>query len=439
MRTLTPINNERGGMAALLSVIVLSLIMVSTLTSFYTYLENRARFQERIRINYQMGYVVEDMTRALIEGHKRFLADPTCGGDPTVAVPRFVDCTQVCAPARPTGAPAGTPDYSLCVQNDSLNKIVNNADFFCAYNTEGNNGATQPSYCGSLVNNDIKFTGEGATAVAVKIERSKVENWYARLDNFFDTTIVKNAPVLANKMYPVLESRFQPPTLLGWLLPQTAVAASTPPDDPPPYTQPGGGTYPTNPSPNTASVDECTANPELDSCAEHCEDGPGSHPFCKNALTKIRVGLVDGGCSATSTDLRCKRCTGVDRRTGQCVKISICPPWVPARDCMGGSAGVNDSGSDKRIHQMVKLNSITLDTFMWGVGEWGVCASNNVNRNVFCRNVETSAIVADASCPAGSKPANSMFMNCGDPPPVGGGCGVCEYISGTGLICYLCP
>jgi len=220
MRTTNLLKNERGGMAALLSVIVLSMIMVSTLTSFYTYLENRARFQQRIRMNYQMGFVLEDMTRALMEGHKRFLADPTCGDDPNQI--RFVDCTQVCAPSTSgLSVPTGTPSNALCIQNDSLNKIVNNAEYFCSFNTEGSFGATMPSHCVGMAKNEIDLSGSEVTVVAANSERSKVSQWYSRLDNFFDTTIVRNAPVLANKMYPVLETKFQPPTLLGWILPKT--------------------------------------------------------------------------------------------------------------------------------------------------------------------------------------------------------------------------
>src|SRR5690606_17771855 len=115
---LSILNNERGGMAALLSVIVLSLIMVTTLTSFYTYIENRAKFQERVRQNYQFGYVMEDMSRAITESHE--LYDKNSGVCPAGTAVRYLDCTPVCM--KKTASYAGvissdTPsDYAVCVK-----------------------------------------------------------------------------------------------------------------------------------------------------------------------------------------------------------------------------------------------------------------------------------------------------------------------------------
>ncbi|MES2769238.1 MAG: thrombospondin type-1 domain-containing protein [Bdellovibrionota bacterium] len=439
----TILNNERGGMAALLSVIVLSLIMVSTLTSFYTYLENRARFQERIRMNYQMGYVVEDISRALMEAHEAFLGDPLCTG----AAVRWIDCAQVCAPSTAgLDVPSGTPANALCVKSDNLNKIVNGAEYFCTYNVDGNNGETMPAYCSALsASNDRDFTGASATMVAANDTKTKVSNWYSRLDKFFDTTIVRNAPVIAGKMYPVLEARIQPPTLLGWMLPQAAVASA-----PPGYTSPGGQeefpgggeeppgtttpipTSPNQPDPGE-TVGDCSTNPELDSCASQCEGLSPRDPkpaFCKNALSKVRVALVDGnGCGPTSTDARCKRCSGKERRNGACVKVSVCPPWIPANEC------VSTRGVDKRIHQMIRTADITnLTTYMWGTGEWGTCASGSRNRNVYCMNTDNSTIAANGLC-TGAQPDSARPCFAGS----GGSCGSCTYESGAGRVCYMCP
>jgi len=175
-----------------------------------------------------------------------------------------------------------------------------------------------------------------------------------------------------------------------------------------------------------------TVSPGSEYWAPFCGEDQGNLPaFCKNSLSKIRVGLVDNGCTAASTDARCKRCSGLERRTGQCVKLSVCPPWISAEEC--------SRGPDRRIHQVVKLNNLTMTQYMWGVGPWGSCVSDVTHRSVTCNNVETSEVVADMNCAAGSKPAESIASPCSGGPLRDGGCGFCSYKIGVGRICYMCP
>lgn len=321
------VNNERG-MAALLSVIVLSMIMVSTLTSVYIYIENRARFQERLRMNYQTGFVMDDIGRQIVQAYEqqKLVTDGFAVGCPTGTATRFLDCSQVCAQDTSllSVVPAGTPAYAVCVRSNTLNKIVNGADYFCAFNADG--GLTLPSDCPTMAKNEELNSSAGAV-VAVSNNKGqadpKIEDWYARLDSFFDTTIVKNAPVLADKMYPILESEFKPPTMLGWLLPEKTYAA-------PPV-----------------AVD-CNTDPGNLICLALCTYG-GTAAFCKSASSKITLAQIDHGCSPSSTDSRCKKCAGTDRRNGDCMKISICPPWLSGSQC------VSAAGTDKRIQQMIRI------------------------------------------------------------------------------------
>lgn len=329
MRTHT-INNERG-IAALLSVIVLSMIMVSTLSSFYIYLENRARYQERLRMNYQTGYVMEDMGRAISTAYEQGLqvvsgAVAACPDNTDIA---WLDCKRVCAAKTATldgTVPAGTPSLAVCVRNDTLNKIVNGADYFCAFNPDGGSGP--PSYCSGLAKNeDIKNDGAVIVASTEISQDSKIEQWYGRLDNFFDTTIVKGAPQFANQ---VLETEIQPPTVFGWLLPETAYAG----------TNPGGNV-------------DCNANPSAAGCSDQCS-GSQKPAFCKNIDSSVSITRIADGCGPTSTDVRCKKC-GKDQRfegaadSGTCMKVSICPPWISSHECLG-------SQTDKRIQQMVRVD-----------------------------------------------------------------------------------
>ena len=330
------INNERG-MAALLSVIVLSMIMVSTLTSFYVYIENRARFQERLRMNYQTGYVMEDMGRALLQtyddGQAALLASTDCPGSSHLT---WLDCNQICAQDTTLLAgtvPAGTPRYAVCVKSDNLNKIINGADYFCAFNADG--GANAPSYCASLAKNDkLNFKTAVVVATNTSPPDSKIENWYGRLDHFFDTTIVKNAPVLADKMYPILESKIQPPTMLGWLLPETAYASA-------PTSQYANG---------SSGGSDCNANPDGADCKSQCS-GSNRPAFCKSTDISVTLAKIGNGCTSSSTDPRCMKCAGSQRKggaNGTCMMVSICPPWIKSSECIG-------SNSDRRIHQMIRV------------------------------------------------------------------------------------
>lgn len=324
------INNEHG-MAALLSVIVLSMIMVSTLTSVYIYIENRARFQERLRMNYQTGFVMDDIGRKIVQSYEqhRLIDDGFATGCPSGSQIRFLDCSKVCAQKTSLlggSVPAGTPPYAVCVKSNALNKIINDADFFCAYNNDPSGGVTQPSYCSAPTfgKNEGLGSSEGAVVVVSRNTNQvdpRIENWYAHLDKFFDTTIVKNVPRLADKMYPILESEIKPPTMLGWLLPEKVYAAT--------------------------AVD-CNLHPEDPTCMSLCSSSAFA-PFCKSVNSKVTLAKIDNGCSPTSLDPRCKKCAGTDRKSGDCLKVSICPPWLSTSAC------VASSGVDKRIQQMIRI------------------------------------------------------------------------------------
>lgn len=379
--------NERGGMAALLSVVVLSMIMVSTLSSFYIYLENRAKFQHRLKMNYQTGFVMEDLSRAVAEAIDSV---DTC----LAANLMFLDCAQVCG--TPTGAlpgevPTGTPALAVCARSNVLNKIVNNADYFCAYNVGG--GSTIPSYCAGLASNEIVPSGDEGVMVAMhinndSISKTKITNWYSRLDKFFDTTIVQNAPMLANQISPILEAKLQPPTLLGWMLPQKAYAynplgeggslfcryypndpscapTTQPPTiDPIPTVEPTPTVYPTVSPTGVVTNDlptECIVTDANPMPPEYCAG-------LKAQISLEQIGHSGTGsvvyngvsnCGPESTDRRCKRCSGADRTLGVCLKISTCPAWLDSAGCRGinaNGAAVGQTGTDNRVHQMIRIS-----------------------------------------------------------------------------------
>lgn len=336
--------NERGGMAALLSVVVLSMIMVSTLSAFYIYIENRAKFQERIRVNYQMGYVMEDISRAIVQAREQYL---TTGCPAAQRI--FIDCTEVCGtqtrtvgsiPGLPGTVTADTPNVAVCVRNDTLNKIVNNADYFCAYNTDTGDATVTPTvppaYCAGVVKNEnLNLDGAETQYAMAPTPKNKVRSWYSRLDKFFDTTLIKNVPGVSNQMQYALNAQIKAPTVLGWLIPDKAIANNDPPIGYPPT-----GGHPTQP--NIPMEERCAADPV----------------FCKGSNAGVdldRIGDPDHGCQG-ETDPRCKKCAGVDRNNGACVKFSVCPPWVSADECVGDTAA-GGNANDRRIHQTLMLGT----------------------------------------------------------------------------------
>lgn len=329
------VSNERGGMAALLSVITLSMIIVSTLSSFYIYIENRAKYQERIRIGYQMGYVMEDLGRAVIEARLAGMEVESGGSCPAGTVARWLDCTRVCLPnvRELEGIGNAVPQnvtHAVCVKSGNLNRFANNSDYYCTYNIGGNYGETRRARCnehesggntpgtagggqgvGQLDLDDIE-----KSEVVVKKNKSKIRSWYARLDNFFDTTVVKNVPVVANQIQDKLNQQIKPPTLLGWLIPEKAFA------------QTGG---------------------------ENQNGDCLTDPFCRAESIQAqinRIGNASTGCVG-SNDPRCQRCNNMDRINGTCVRFALCPPWIPTEECDLGEDGSNPEVT--RIFQAVRI------------------------------------------------------------------------------------
>ncbi len=220
-------NNEKGGMAALLSVLILSGIAVTTLTSAYVFLENRAKYNGRIIASYQTAYGMEDIAINLRQVYDTSIAV----GATTLRSDGSVETTNGAA------CPMGTlaTNYLgmiLCIPNnsgDSMYQASNENAFgcpaspcFCVRTSSGvgENGR----YCMSLANPATITAIIEENDQKIAKQRSKADKWFAKMERFFDVTIEREKPDVKSSMYAFLGYELKPPTVLGWLLPESVLA-----------------------------------------------------------------------------------------------------------------------------------------------------------------------------------------------------------------------
>jgi hypothetical protein len=164
--------------------------------------------------------------------------------------------------------------------------------------------------------------------------KTKLDRWYARLDHFFDRTIIRNAPAAMG--YEV-----QPPAIISWLLPKRALASG---EVPPP-------------------IDQCTAHPTDLGCDAYCQ---GSNPasFCSDPhMATVNLGNIDCSGANMNSNPNCKTCSTIERNPGaagspRCMDLVICPPWVPSRSCDRTHippTGPSASSTQPGIHQVVRF------------------------------------------------------------------------------------
>lgn len=199
------ITNEKGNMAALLSVIVLSIVIVTSLSSVYVYLENRAKFQGKLKQSYQISYVMDELARITSLGYDLAYPNGPVNADGSINAPAACPAsyTQVTQAASPQ-------DIFLCIPNANYirgNICVGNETF----------GAGSKICLSQVVNID--------TDTMIAEQKSYLEKWYERLDAFFDTTVIKGTPQAQKIAWNFLETEFKPPTYFGWLLPNQALAS----------------------------------------------------------------------------------------------------------------------------------------------------------------------------------------------------------------------
>jgi len=324
------IKNEKGGMAVLLSVLAISMIVVTSLTSVYSYLSNRSKTQAFVRMNYQFGFVVEDLARAVVEARKAQI-NGACVSPNQIG---WLDCQQVCMQNTRVAplvghVPSDTTDYAVCVKNEYLGRLRRGSDYFCINQDTGTGplGNTPPSFCGG--GGGAYSTGPSLkeTQYAVQDQTTKLNRWYQRLDRFYDSTIIKNAPM-------AMTYEVQPPTILKWIFPHKAFAVEM-------KTQGSSHYVTTNPTNEEGIVTQVPTTNDGDTNPDANHNGP-------NAIQYVSVGAIN--CQATPRPNSCKTCNASDR-ISSCMELVFIPPWIGPSARAYGSVRNNPNA----FHQVIRF------------------------------------------------------------------------------------
>lgn len=222
--------NEKGGMAALLSVLCLSAIIIATLTSAYMFIENSAKYNSRIKSAYETAYAMEDLARNI-----RQVYDTTLNSGAMV-----IDANGVMT-ANPGNCPGNTTASSMTNGNQNMLLCVpitmlfadgfgcTSGSCFCVRNASAASnagGGVDDRYCMNMPNWAANTSANSNTMVAKVSPKSspKIQKWLARMDQALDTTIAKQKPKVQSSLYALLGYEIKKPMLLDLLIPEQALA-----------------------------------------------------------------------------------------------------------------------------------------------------------------------------------------------------------------------
>ncbi len=320
--------NEKGGMAALLSVLVLSGIAVTTLTSAYVFLENRAKYNGRIIASYQTAYGMEDIAINLRQVYDSSVAVGATTLDNNGNV------TSTNAAACPTGTQATNyigmilciPHNGSDVENSMYQADSNNAfgcpqsPCFCVRTSSGvgENGR----YCMSLANPNTFAQEIEARDQMIVQQRGPVKKWFAKMEKFFDVTIEREKPDVKSSMHAFLGYELKPPTVLGWLLPESVLAYSKTYEEdrghevPETYLNYQTGSVGSDPKSGqgeevfypTPSRTQNTVNTES---GYNPNPIPGDDPRGPTTTTSYQMSPTNCAGSQAATNSNCEMCTGL--------------------------------------------------------------------------------------------------------------------------------
>lgn len=245
-------NREKGAMAIMMVVLV-SMVIVTTLSTIYIYIVNRAKYHSRIKEAYQMTHVMEQFGKILAQAYDTAEivgAGPCPGGVNMVTTGGM----NLCFPAN------GTAEGNRCVTHNGR------------------------SYCLTESLSVASLDNKGFPDFAV-IDQEKLNSpsyfstWYARLDRFFESTVADHAVGFSNKAGLMLEARLAP-SFTGWLM-REAYAYTKEGEQT--YPSPGGTyQYPTNPYP-TGDGDQTTPTEQIGIVTD------GGHEIGDNTIGDIGV------------------------------------------------------------------------------------------------------------------------------------------------------
>lgn len=208
------VNNEKGAMA-ILAVVVMSFVVVSTLSTVYIYIVNRAKYHGRIKDAYRLTHVMEEFGKLTRQAY-----------DTAQALPPLAECPNGIAGSRQaTEDKIGIPlCFPPCVDGGVCNKEFGN---LCITHL-GNSFCLEAGEFETVVSNEIKPSGEAQYAKSDVYEFGVVETkstrnsayskWIARLDRFFESSVSNRVEIAANNITPILNRNISMPTPFTWII-----------------------------------------------------------------------------------------------------------------------------------------------------------------------------------------------------------------------------
>ncbi len=278
------VDNERGAIAVL-SVIIMSFVVVTTLTTVYIYLVNRTKYHSRIREAYQLSHVMEDFGKLTRNAYD--VANSTTGANCPSGIAKAntepsagrAMCFPSCATAVTAAAAAA------CDANIGNMCVTYSGKDFCLGSIPNNTAALE------LNDSNKQYATLMITEPGKVKSQTSLSRWYARLDRFFDSTVT--APVQNfshDHLLPVLNAQIQLPSALKWMEREFYAYAE----------------------PSTA-VEDCNSA-STPNCLKYCQAQPGL-PAC----TGVQALTITTPVCPNAGDARCQSCVG-----GECLQLGYC-------------------------------------------------------------------------------------------------------------------
>jgi hypothetical protein len=305
------LRNEDGAVA-IISVIILSLVLVTTLSTLYVYIVNRAKYHARIREVYHRLMVIEQGGKILRQAYSEHEASNQDGAS--------------------GNCPAGSTYYQVSGKDRPLH--------FCFESLvdEGSRKRLTFDYLGQSYDitlseatgakhdhpgaRDLQFAGGEAP------QDTKLAWWSYRLQQFFDSTPRPDTR-LAASLGQISKAKLMPPSLFGWVINQAR--ANT----------------------NSDTAEEICDLPEFDcaqnckgmppaECLEACKEANGDcelctdshsgttsanvHPICDTSgSVSIPTRSCDAANVANWSEVEKAACVSCDEATTDCLQIEHCP------------------------------------------------------------------------------------------------------------------
>lgn len=219
------LKNESGAVA-ILSVVIMSFVVVTTLTTVYIYLVNRAKYHSRIREAYQLTHVMEEFGKLTRQAYDTAnsvtvtcpsgLAKNSAEVLATIGMPM---CFPPCSSAQTDRA------AKECASHPAVGNmcILHLGKDYCLESTPivGDAGTASLDHKTNIA--QLMIQG----SKIAQSPHSFLNSWYARLDQFFESTVAQPIQTAShNHLLPSLNIKVPLPSAFKWIERETYALAS---------------------------------------------------------------------------------------------------------------------------------------------------------------------------------------------------------------------